>query len=64
MLWSPGANDIVEPGQILMQHVTVEEQERTQRLILSRRSHPTLDSSELRKREISGAPVSAGWRLP
>jgi hypothetical protein len=38
-----GTHDAVEPRQVDRQHVTVEEQERAQRLVLGRGGHPALD---------------------
>jgi hypothetical protein len=34
VLGPPGAHEVVEPGQVLLQHFAVEEQQRPQRLIL------------------------------
>lgn len=38
-----GAHDLVEPGKIDFQHVTVQEQESTQRLVLCRSGHVAVD---------------------
>jgi hypothetical protein len=46
---SPGPDDVVEPWQVLMQDVAVEEQERAQRLVLGRGGHPTFDGQGAEK---------------
>ena len=38
-----GPDNVFEPGQVLVQDVAVEEEERAQRLVLGRRGNPALD---------------------
>ena len=42
-LWPRGPHQVVEPGQLDVEHVAVQEQERRERLILRRRAHLALD---------------------
>jgi len=62
VFWSPGSNDVVEPGQALMQDVAVENQQRAQRLVLARCVHLPFDSERAEKLRDLG-PAHLG-RMP
>jgi len=59
---APDPDDVVEPGQVLVQDVAVEEEERAERLVLVEAATLPWTARELRNRVTSGAPISAGWR--
>jgi hypothetical protein len=44
-----GAHDLVEPGKLDAQHLSIEEQERAQRLVLRRGGHVALDCERAEK---------------
>jgi hypothetical protein len=43
-------DEIVEPGEFGPKHVPVQEEQRTQRLVLRRRGHPTIDRQARQER--------------
>ena len=49
VLCRSGPHDVFEPGQVLMQNVAIQEQERAQRLILGRCGHAPLDGQRAQK---------------
>jgi hypothetical protein len=59
-----GSHDLVEPGQLDVQNVPIEEQERAQRLVLRRRGDATLDregtekARHLRAAHLDGMPLA------
>jgi hypothetical protein len=57
---APGADDAVEPRQVDLQHVVVEEQERAESLVLGGRGDRPSTAREVRKPVTSGAPVPPG----
>lgn len=59
-----GADDVVEPRQIDAEDVAVEEEKRAQRLVLVEAATWPSTARAVRKRVTSGAPSSAGCRLP
>jgi len=58
-----GIDEIVQPRDFLQQDLAVQKEERAERLILRRCCNLSSTASDVRKRVISGAPISAGWRL-
>jgi len=57
-------HDPVQPGEVQLQHRAVEEQQGALSawFWVEAATFPST-ASELKKRVISGAPISAGWRL-
>ena len=54
--WSLGADDLVEPRQVLLEDFSIEEEECTQRLILGRGRHTSV--------ERQGGKKSSNLRCP
>jgi hypothetical protein len=59
-----GPHDVVEPRQLLLQDLAIEEEQRAQAWFCVDAATLRWIARSLRKRVISAAPISAGWRLP
>src|SRR5262249_25083652 len=49
MLWPPRPNNVVDPWQVLLQGVPIQEQQRPQRLVLCRRGQLSYDGERAEK---------------
>ena len=60
VLRAPGADEVVEPGQVLLEHLAVEEQQRPERLILGGGGDLPVDGQRGEERVTSGPPSRRG----
>ena len=62
-LWALGADEIVYPARIEIKHVTIQKDERIERLVLGGRTDVLVSARCERNCPISTSPISRGWRL-